>query len=326
MTKYVQNPRGEIVATYDGDNNLLATYMYGPERQVLLSMKRGGQQYVYHRDHVGSVIQITDKDGAVVNTYQYDSFGNTIAQTLGVENPFRYAGAHYDAETGLYYMKFRYYDPRIGRFLTPDPYSIVASGPNLYTYVKNNPVNYADPQGLFGVGLIAGVAVNLAGQGIEAVVSRKGESTWSWGSLAFDAVLGGVTCGLGSGFQAGKLATKIPKVARWAKRASQTRGGRFIQHPAGNAFIGSFGKDAIVNQRIDANTLRDFLILGGANKLGGGLSKDFGVDELMRDGLVNGGLAVTELLKNGLIDDKGRKLLDATRGTRAGVEILWGDK
>ena len=46
----------------------------------------------------------------------------------------------------------------------------------------------------------------------------------------------------------------------------------------------------------------------------------------MKDGLVNGGLVLTELLKNGLIDDKGRKLLDATRGTRAGLEILWGDK
>lgn len=325
-TKYVYNHRGEMVAEYDGANTLLATYLYGPERQMALSMARGGEHYIYHRDYIGSVIHVSDSNGDILNTYQYDSFGQAVTATESIDNPFRFAGVVYDEESGLYYMKFRYYDPELGRFLTPDPYHFTGSGPNLYTYVKNNPVNYSDPEGLFGVGALAGIGVNLAGQGIDSATDKKGDFKFSWGSLAFDAVLGGVTCGLGSGFQAGKLATKLPKVAKAAQWASNTRAGAFIQHPLGNAAIGSFGKDLVVNQKIDGATVRDFVFLGGFNRLGGGLSKDFGVDELMRDALVNGGMAATEMVKNGWKDESGRKILDPTPGGPLDFEFKFGGK
>ncbi len=63
-------------------------------------------------------------------------------------NPFRYSGEYFDAETGDYYLRARYYNPRLGRFLTEDP---VRDGNNWYAYCNNNPVRYVDPSGCIGV-------------------------------------------------------------------------------------------------------------------------------------------------------------------------------
>ena len=63
-----------------------------------------------------------------------------------MENRFRYTGEQYDAVTGQIYLRARYYDPRIGRFIQEDPYR--SDGLNLYTYVSNNPVKYIDPTSL----------------------------------------------------------------------------------------------------------------------------------------------------------------------------------
>ena len=70
---------------------------------------------------LGSVRALTDQTGAVVNTYAYDAYGNPTASTGTVANPFRYAGEYQDAESGLYYLRARYYDPATAQFLTRDP-------------------------------------------------------------------------------------------------------------------------------------------------------------------------------------------------------------
>jgi uncharacterized protein RhaS with RHS repeats len=78
---------------------------------VLEQVQPVGTVYYYHADRLGSVRALTDKAGTVVATYAYDAYGSTTTSTGSIANPFRYAGEYQDAETGLYYLHARYYDP-----------------------------------------------------------------------------------------------------------------------------------------------------------------------------------------------------------------------
>lgn len=73
--------------------------------------------------------------------------GSFSGTTTALENNLHFAGHYYDKESGLYYNGQRYYNPRTGRYLTPDPLGLVA-GPNLYRYARGNPIRYFDPTGL----------------------------------------------------------------------------------------------------------------------------------------------------------------------------------
>jgi RHS repeat-associated protein len=106
-----------------------------------------GQTYYYHADGLGSITGLTDSSQTVVQNYGYDGFGN-LSQTPTIQNPYTYTGREWDRETGLYYYRARYYDPKAGRFLSEDPIGI-AGGIDLYAYARNNPVKFMDPMGLF---------------------------------------------------------------------------------------------------------------------------------------------------------------------------------
>ena len=134
-----------------------------------------------------------------------DSSGNEITSLthIGRLNPFRYRGYHYDECTGLYYLKTRYYDPEIGRFITidgieyADPETI--NGLNLYAYCGNNPVMNVDPTGTkkskfwgwFLVGFLAVVSV--------ALITVGAIMTMGTGVPAGVALLGAVFTGAGTG-------------------------------------------------------------------------------------------------------------------------------
>jgi len=75
---------------------------------------------------------------------------DTTADSSAVGNPYLFTGRRLDSETGLYYYRFRYYKSEVGRFLQPDPIGYTG-GLNLYTYLGNNPLNWVDPRGLFGI-------------------------------------------------------------------------------------------------------------------------------------------------------------------------------
>jgi len=104
----------------------------------------------YHLDHLGTPQVMTDVDGEVVWLADYLPFGEVDVTVEVVENKFRFAGQYFDEETGLHYNYHRYYDPKAGRYLTPDPIGLLG-GINLYTYVLNNPINDIDPLGLHGI-------------------------------------------------------------------------------------------------------------------------------------------------------------------------------
>jgi RHS repeat-associated protein len=176
ITRYVHDLE-DILFEYDGFNNITARYTHGPGIDDLIGMERGGQSFFYHTDGLGSITQITDSSKQTVASYGYDAFGNITSKEGSLTNPYTYTGREYDPELGLYYYRARYYDPKIGRFLQPDPlnmatvilfrqyfpsnriarhlyqYSLINSKiiSNLYPYVINNPINWGDPFGLWGI-------------------------------------------------------------------------------------------------------------------------------------------------------------------------------
>ncbi len=120
-------------------------------------MSRGGNDYYYHTDDLFNVVALTDKDGNVVETYDYDDYGNPTT-TSSVGNPYLFNGRRYDEETSYYYYRTRYLDPQAGRFTTRDIIGIWGDPNNLgsgYTYVGNNPWTLVDPWGLEQVGIFA---------------------------------------------------------------------------------------------------------------------------------------------------------------------------
>jgi len=114
----------------------------------------------YHQDELGSVVRITDINGNVVNSYDYDDYGNIISQTENITNDYTYTGKERDKDSGLYYYGARYYDPEIGRWLTKDLNQNMlpamrhlrnAQKLSRYSYVLNNPMTLIDIWGLEGV-------------------------------------------------------------------------------------------------------------------------------------------------------------------------------
>jgi RHS repeat-associated protein len=103
-------------------------------------------------DHQGSIRQIVDNTGSLLNQITYDSYGNITNQTNpSVTFRFGYTGREWDGETGQYYYRARYYDARVGRFLSTDPIGFTAGDANLYRYVGNSPTNATDPSGLLTI-------------------------------------------------------------------------------------------------------------------------------------------------------------------------------
>lgn len=117
------------------------------------------KQYYIKNPH-GDVVQLTDENGKVIKTYEYDSFGNEVNPDRKDDNPFRYCGEYYDKETDTIYLRARYYQPYLGRFLTRDTYTGEEDDPlslHLYTYCGNDGVNRIDPGGHFWRKIVEGI-------------------------------------------------------------------------------------------------------------------------------------------------------------------------
>ena len=148
-----------IVTEYDGAWNVQVQYTHTLEVDDPLTVTQGANTYYYHRDGLGSVVNLTDSAGNVVKTYAYKSFGEIYSETGSLVQPFTFTGREYDYESGLYYYRARYYDPRAGRFLTRDPIGFAGGDVNLYRGMGNDPVNWTDPFSLEMVSLQTGMAI-----------------------------------------------------------------------------------------------------------------------------------------------------------------------
>lgn len=144
----------QIVEIRNGLGEVLSRFVYGSEIDEPVSILGNSGVFYYLQDGLGSISEITDADGTVMERYAYDAFGSVkIYEGQGEEisestvgNPYYFTGRELDRETGLYYYRARYYDATLGRFLETDPAALLSES-NLYTYVRNNPVTITDPWG-----------------------------------------------------------------------------------------------------------------------------------------------------------------------------------
>jgi RHS repeat-associated protein len=128
-----------------GTNN---TYVYG--LGLISVTDRSGNQTYYTGDGLGSTTDLTNSSGTETDGYTYDAFGTPTHSPGSSANNFQFTSQQTDADSGLQYLRARYYDPAAGLFLGRDPFPGLASVPTTqkpYAYALNNPVNLADPSG-----------------------------------------------------------------------------------------------------------------------------------------------------------------------------------
>jgi RHS repeat-associated protein len=139
--------------TYEGEDILreiagatTTYYVHGPGIDEPLAKEVSGASTYYHADALGSVLKMTNASGTVTHEYRYDAYGRIEAGSS--QGGYSITGREWDLETGLFYYRARYYDPKIGRFVSADPVGFEGGDPNFYAYVGNSPTNWADPSGL----------------------------------------------------------------------------------------------------------------------------------------------------------------------------------
>ena len=135
---------GEILAECSDKNKPVRRHLQGIGLSSVQTLSDNAY-HAYHQDEQGSTAYITGKSGAAENCYAYDAFGNVLEKKEDIQNRIQYTSQQYDQETGQYYLRARFYNPAVGRFMQEDTYR--GDGLNLYAYCGNNPLRYYDPSG-----------------------------------------------------------------------------------------------------------------------------------------------------------------------------------
>jgi len=154
LGRRVEKVAGSVTTAYayDGEGILrqvrgaeILKYVHGPDIDEPLSVEDGATTSFFHSDGLGSVVQVTSLSGAVTLTRRYDAWGNLEAGAN--DSGFAFTGREWDSEIGLYYYRARYYDSRLGRFISEDPLGFW-DGTNVFAYVHSRAPNGSDPSGL----------------------------------------------------------------------------------------------------------------------------------------------------------------------------------
>lgn len=144
------NDGAQLWAELDQAGQIIARYLSGTEvDEWIARYHSNGETNWYLSDRLGTIRQIANQLGNLINELDYSSFGQILNQTNPIDGSrLTFTGREYDAETGLYYYRARYYDPDLGRFISQDPLGFAGQDANLYRYVSNNPINATDPSGM----------------------------------------------------------------------------------------------------------------------------------------------------------------------------------
>ena len=150
VTKYTLHGKN-IVHMTSGTDEL--HFFYDAQNRPAVVVYNG-TAYAYVKSLQGDIVAILDENGNTVVSYGYDAWGaplwctGELAETLGTLNPFRYRGYVFDEETGLYYLRSRYYNPQWGRFVNADMLiQCKKIGCNLFAYCSNRPILFSDANG-----------------------------------------------------------------------------------------------------------------------------------------------------------------------------------
>lgn len=199
--RYVSDPNRNLPVTIDDG---IRKYVWGVDLSYAVS---GSTLEIFHADRFGSMRVLTDGSGAVTATYRNDDWGNLLTQTGSSIQPFGFTGEPRDA-TGLTYLRARYYEPALGRFMTRDTWHgirVVPGSLNDYSYLRDNPLIGVDRDGHCGPpcaiagGAIGGVG-GLAGYLIATTASGApldvGQAALAAGGGAATGAVCGVTLGV----------------------------------------------------------------------------------------------------------------------------------
>ncbi len=213
-------------------NGVWQYYLYDGDGQLSAISYKGGDYY-YIRDNLRTITGLVDANGAAVVNYRYDSWGRmlditgSMAETLGKDNPYRYKGYCYDEETGMYYLKSRYYAPEICRFISADDIAAMLDSPmslwdkNLYVYCDNDPVNKKDDDGEIANFVAMGLLGAVVNVGVSFVVAKATGQDYGWRDVVIDATVGALTAIV--------PATKIGKVAKEVIKKGISMAGELVR-------------------------------------------------------------------------------------------------
>ena len=146
----------------------------GPRLDEILS-RRASPVVYYYQDIQGSIRGLTDSSSRPIQAYEYTAFGERHVSSRSkqfllldrlIDQPYGFTGRPMEELTGLYYYRYRDYNPGTGRFLQPDPLGQLP-GPNIYSYCSNNPVNWVDPWGMRNI-------ADQAGQTLKGIAQMAG--------------------------------------------------------------------------------------------------------------------------------------------------------
>jgi len=234
---------------YDIQSSLTSKYIFLGDRRINVKKSDGTLEFI-HDDHISSSNVVTDASGNQAGLYEYDPYGRTVTHTGTADLKHKFTGQEEDDSTGLYYYGARYYDPQIGRFVTPDWYVQAPGDPqsfNRYAYARNNPIRYTDPTGNFWfVAAIIGAIIGavsagiqsggdfksiLAGAGIGFLAGAAGGVAGSavhggfFGAIVGGAVGGSVAGGLNAAYYGGDVGQGILRGAGFGALGGLAYGG-----------------------------------------------------------------------------------------------------
>jgi RHS repeat-associated protein len=191
----------QVVAEYSSTGVTQANYVYGND---LINQTRQNQTTFYLVDGLGSTRILTDAQGNVVNTYDYEAFGKIINQSGTAANQYLFTGEQLDRGLGDYYLRDRFYDPGVGRFTRRDTYKGVLNKPitlHKYIYADINPTRYTDPSGFLSLSdawvsnALLGALIGGFANGLQIAITP--------GKNSLDNIIKAALIGAGTGALAG---------------------------------------------------------------------------------------------------------------------------